>query len=188
MPSVKTKRAQQTIKSNKPAAEEFKSTSKRRPATEDLATQVELDLDKVAVIEVNAKPVESVSVQEKESITSMNQAQSEAEFLDTAIHSEDKLSLNFPGDQWVKKGFPKAFDVTETIVNEWVYNGNFETLPIQNPFIRYAAKTGLKKAKQVETQVLESPVTEKVITKLFEVGFKAQATIDDIREKLKTKA
>lgn len=187
MPSVKTKRAHQKIKQEMHQAVAHKTASKRRPATEELATQVELDLDKVAVIEVSAKPVEPIDAHVQSSPT-IERAQSEADFIQSATAEDDKVSISFPGDQWVKKGFPKAFDVTETIVNEWINNGAFETLPIHNPFIRYAAKTGLKKAKQVETQVLESPVTEKVITKLFEVGFKAQTTIDEIREKLKSKS
>lgn len=188
MPSVKSKRSHQKVKHptvSTPVVEDS-VVNKRRLATEVLATQTELDLEKVVVIDVNSSPKESLNKEPHLSAT-VDRSQVEAEFVQSSINEEDKVKISFPGDQWVKKGFPQVFDVTETIVNEWLTNGKFETLPIHNPFIRYAAKTSLQKAKQVETQVLESPVTEKVITKLFEVGYKAQTTIDEIREKLKSK-
>jgi hypothetical protein len=96
----------------------------------------------------------------------------------------ERIKIRFPGDTIVKRSFPKTFQLTEEIVNGWAQGGQFESLPIQNPFVRYAAKVGLKKAKQMETKVLESPVTEKVITKVFEAGLKAQSTIEEIRQKL----
>jgi hypothetical protein len=96
----------------------------------------------------------------------------------------DRIQIRFPGDTILKRSFPKAFQLTEEVVNGWVRGGQFDSLPIQNPFVRYAAKMGLKKAKEMETKVLESPVTEKVITKVFEAGLKAQSTIEEIRQKL----
>jgi hypothetical protein len=96
----------------------------------------------------------------------------------------NRIELKFPGDHMLKTKFPKAFQLTEEIVNNWACGGSFESLPIENPFIRYAAKSSLKKAKLVETRVLESPVTEKIVTKVFEVGFKAQRTVEEIKERL----
>jgi|GEM_PF-3640234 len=98
---------------------------------------------------------------------------------------EEKIEIHFPGDQVLRKVIPSVFDLSEAVLTDWMQDKNFESLPIQNPFVRFAAKKGLRQAKTIEKKVLEHPVTEKVVTKLFEAGIKAQTIVDNIKSKTK---
>jgi hypothetical protein len=190
MPSVKNKRSKLSNEKqiNRDSREnKSEMIQKRRPS--DALT------DTVDVVKVEA------SSKEENQVPSPNQSEtiethfdthstqdgaktSDRDSFDFGNPTSERIHIRFPGDTIVKRGFPKAFQLTEEIVNGWAAGGQFDSLPIQNPFLRYAAKAGLKKAKEVETKVLESPVTEKVITKVFEAGLKAQNTIEEIRQKL----
>lgn len=100
---------------------------------------------------------------------------------------EDKVELNFYGSEILRAKFPKAFDVAETVATEWIHDGNFEGLPLGHPLAQYFAAKGLKKAKEVEKKVMESPVTEKVAMQALQAGMKAQEFISQIREKVQKK-
>jgi hypothetical protein len=100
---------------------------------------------------------------------------------------EDKVELNFYGSEILRAKFPKAFDVAETVASEWIHDGNFEGLPLGHPLAQYFAAKGLKKAKEVEKKVMESPVTEKVAMQALQAGMKAQEFISQIREKVQKK-
>jgi hypothetical protein len=67
-------------------------------------------------------------------------------------------------------------------------NEEFDRIPIQNPALRLGVKYGLKKAKSLEKQVLESPVTEKFVLSAFQLGLKAQRAWVDVEKLLKSKS
>lgn len=197
MPSVKSKRSKTKVQKQMSEALvdiQQESNLKRRPsqavAIEDQIEVVTLQADSELVksgLQNDTHPEADIESSNPSQVDNLNDDPTlEQQSFDfgKAESEMDRIQLRFPGDTIVKRGFPKTFHLTEEIVNGWASGGNFETLPISNPFIRYAAKSSLKKAKQVETKVLESPVTEKVITKVFEAGFKAQMTIEEVRSRL----
>lgn len=104
-----------------------------------------------------------------------------------APHSEDKVELHFYGSEILRAKFPKAFEVAESVATDWMHNGDFEGLPLGHPLAQYFAAKGLKKAKEVEKKVMESPVTEKVAMQALQAGMKAQEMINQIREKVQKK-
>ncbi len=95
-----------------------------------------------------------------------------------------KMELRFTGSEYLRAQFPKSFEIAETVASDWVHNGNFEGLPIENPLAQFLASKGLQKAKEVEKKVLESPVTEKIAMKAFETGLKVQSQIQEIKKKI----
>ncbi|MCE3011045.1 MAG: hypothetical protein LW875_10580 [Proteobacteria bacterium] len=95
-----------------------------------------------------------------------------------------KVELSFYGSEILRARFPKPFEVAETIATDWVYDGKFEGLPLGHPLAQFFASQGLQKAKKIEKQILESPVTEKVAMKAFEVGLKAQTIVQEVKSKL----
>jgi hypothetical protein len=95
-----------------------------------------------------------------------------------------KVELSFYGSEILRARFPKPFEVAETIATDWVYDGKFEGLPLGHPLAQFFASQGLQKAKKFEKQILESPVTEKVAMKAFEVGLKAQTIVQEVKSKI----
>jgi len=190
MPSVKDKKlSAKTLKEvNNAAAEIREEQLKRRRPSEEVVLPQDLEI-KAVKVEMGPSDNPNFEASSSSSCEASSQIGPEQESFNFGNNSSDveRIQLRFPGDTIVKRGLPKAFNLTEEVVNGWAQGGKFESLPIQNPFVRYAAKTGLQKAKKVETKVLESPLTEKVITKVFEAGFKAQMTIEEIRQKLNQK-
>lgn len=214
MPSVKHKRTKNKVNKHidEAVAEVTQASPKRRPAQEAAETVHTEEIKVVKVQNHLAGEAESLQAHHQESSSQTESGPSSASHQEGAsVQSsseaastqadqepfyqssqdtegfEERIHLRFPGDTVVKRSLPTVFGLAESVVNEWAHNGSFDSLPIKNPFVRYATKTGLKKAKEVETKVLESPVTEKVITKVFEAGFKAQMTLDEIRDRFKTR-
>lgn len=105
----------------------------------------------------------------------------------TETQSHPKIELRFTGSEYLRAQFPKSFEIAETVASDWVQDGNFEGLPIENPLAQFLASKGLQKAKEVEKKVLESPVTEKIAMKAFETGLKVQSQIQVIKKKLENK-
>jgi hypothetical protein len=66
-----------------------------------------------------------------------------------------------------------------------VHDGRFEDLPLGHPLAQYFAAKGLRKAKEMEKKVLESPVTEKIAMQALTAGMKAQEIISQVRSKMK---
>lgn len=106
---------------------------------------------------------------------------------DGPADTKEKIELNFTGSEMLRAKFPKPFDLLETVATDWVNDGKFEGLPLGHPLAQYFAAKGLRKAKEVEKKVLESPVTEKVAMQAFTVGMKATAIIQEVRAKIKNK-
>jgi hypothetical protein len=100
---------------------------------------------------------------------------------------QDKVELHFYGSEILRAKFPQAFKVAESVATEWKHDGNFEGLPLENPLAQYFAAKGLRKAKEVEKKVLESPLTEKMAMKALQAGLKAQGLVSQWREKSQKK-
>ena len=97
----------------------------------------------------------------------------------------DKIEIKFAGSELIRAKFPKPFEVAETIATDWVQGGRFEDLPLGHPLAQYFAAKGLRKAKEMETKVLESPMTEKLAMQALTAGMKAQEIISQVRNKMK---
>jgi hypothetical protein len=100
-------------------------------------------------------------------------------------HQGDKIEIKFAGSELIRAKFPKPFAVAETIATDWVHDGRFEDLPLGHPLAQYFAAKGLRKAKEMEKKVLESPVTEKIAMQALTAGMKAQEIISQVRSKMK---
>ncbi len=99
--------------------------------------------------------------------------------------SESKFELNFKGSEMLRAQFPKPFEVAEKVAGEWVHDGRFEGLPLGHPLVQYFAAKGLRRAKDLEKKVLESPATEKFFTQAFTLGLKAQEIISQVSAKVR---
>lgn len=93
----------------------------------------------------------------------------------------EKVELKFYGSELLRAGFPKAFQIADQVATDWVQGGAFDSLPVENLLVKSLAQQGLLKAKDLETKVLQSPVTEKVVTKAFEVGMEASKILDKLK-------
>ena len=96
-----------------------------------------------------------------------------------------KVEINFKGSEILRAKFPAPFEVAEKVATDWVHGGRFEGLPLGHPLAQYFAAKGLRKAKELEKKVLESPVTEKIAMQALTAGLKAQEIISQVREKVK---
>lgn len=111
----------------------------------------------------------------------------------TAAHSSasstdgngSKIELNFKGSEILRAKFPKPFEVAEQIATDWVQGGRFEGLPLGHPLAQYFAAKSLRKAKELEKKVMESPLTEKLAMQALTAGMKAQEIISQVRAKTK---
>jgi hypothetical protein len=148
----------------------------------------------VVDVEKSYEAAESVATAKKasdESPREMNEgAKMENENVNTneeSAQSENgpKVELNFKGSEILRAKFPKPFEVAEQIATDWVHDGRFEGLPLGHPLAQFFASKGLRKAKEIEKKVLESPVTEKLAMQALTAGMKAQEIINQVRAKVK---
>lgn len=160
--------------------------AKRRPGREtkettteaEVATHAQASQEDVKVVDVETGDVTGGA---EETI----QEPIQASFSESSESSEPKIEIKFAGSELVRAKFPKPFEVAETIATDWVNNGRFEGLPLGHPLAQYFAAKGLRKAKEMEKKVLESPVTEKLAMQALTAGMKAQEIISQVREKMK---
>lgn len=96
-----------------------------------------------------------------------------------------KFEIKFSGSEILRAKFPKPFAVAESIATDWLKDGSFDELPVDHPLAKYFATKGLRKAKEIEKKVLESPVTEKVAMQALQAGMKAQEIVNQVRSKIK---
>lgn len=71
---------------------------------------------------------------------------------------DEKFRLEFTGSEFLRAKAPQAFDLAETVVDEWVKDGRFEGLPVGHPLAQMAAQVTLLKAKKVEKKLEEKGV------------------------------
>lgn len=145
---------------------------------------------KVSVVDVD-KNTEHKSTEKED----MNQQANDVHAESTHAHephnehqdttAEPKVEINFKGSEVLRAKFPKPFEVAEKIATDWVHDGRFEGIELGHPLAQYFAAKGLRKAKEIEKKVLESPVTEKVAMSALTAGMKAQEIINQVRAKIK---
>jgi hypothetical protein len=78
---------------------------------------------------------------------------------------DSKIHLEFFGSEIIRAKAPKAFELAETVADEWVKDGRFEALPVGHPLAQFAAQVGLRKAKDIEKKL-----DEKGVFQLAKVG------------------
>lgn len=96
-----------------------------------------------------------------------------------------KIEIRFSGSELLRSRFPTPFALAEVVATDWVFGGEFDKLPINQPLAKFAAQQGLLKAKEIEKRVMESPAVEKAAIQVLTVGMKAQGFISELREKLR---
>lgn len=69
-----------------------------------------------------------------------------------------KIKLEFPGAEIIKEKAPRAFEIAESVAQEWAEDGRFENIPIPHPLAKAAAAYGLRQAKKVEKKLEEKGV------------------------------
>lgn len=69
-----------------------------------------------------------------------------------------KVKIEFYGSEILREKAPKAFELAETVAEEWVNDGKFEALPVGHPLAQFAAQQGLLKAKEIEKKLEEKGV------------------------------
>lgn len=104
---------------------------------------------------------------------------------DSPNSDSQKIEIQFFGSEFLRAKFPEPFDIAEAVASDWGQKAEFSNLPIRNELARAWVQVGLKKAKSIEKQVLESPRTEKVLMKALEIGMEAQKKIGQIKDVLK---
>jgi hypothetical protein len=65
-------------------------------------------------------------------------------------HDRKKIHIQFYGSEKLKEKAPVAFELAETVAEEWVNDGRFEGLPVGHPLAQAVAAYGLRKAKKIE--------------------------------------
>lgn len=167
--------------------------AKRRPGRETQNTENatepnshEASNENVKVVDVETGDVTGGDSVHATATEQVAQESTQESFQSFSSDSQDsKIEIKFAGSELVRAKFPKPFEVAETIATDWVNNGRFEGLPLGHPLAQYFAAKGLRKAKEMERKVLESPVTEKLAMQALTAGMKAQEIISQVREKIK---
>jgi hypothetical protein len=126
--------------------------------------------------------VEVPMVENQEPSSSDPEAKQEA----SASDAHEKIEISFFGSETLRAKFPKPFELAEDVATQWVHDGDFDNLPVGNPLAQLLLGRGLKKAKQVEKQIMASPKTEQVILKALQAGIKAQSIVNEIKTRAET--
>ncbi len=186
----KSENSQNAESGGAPPAANSNPRAKRRPGRGDLEHEDQSAKVARTIIEPSQEDVTVVDVETGEQI----QAESVAtEEVPQAMPSkegagqpplEEGFKIVFPGSDLIKNRFPRPFAVAEAVATDWVNDGRFEGLPLGHPLLQYFAAKGLQAAKDFEKKIANSPVTEKVAFKAFEVGLKAQATVGEMKTKI----
>jgi len=157
--------------------------TKRRPGRdpEMEATTEEAQSD-VTVVDVEEGAQETAA-----SNVEFKSAAGDTEFQESFEKPTDKVELNFKGSEILRAKFPKPFEVAEQIATDWVHDGRFEGLPLGHPLAQYFAAKSLRRVKEIEKKVLESPMTEKIAMQALTAGMKAQDIINQVRLKVRNK-
>lgn len=71
---------------------------------------------------------------------------------------EEKLRLEFACSEFLRMKAPKAFELAETVADEWMKDGRFEGLPVGHPVAQMAAQAALLQAKKIEKKLEEKGV------------------------------
>lgn len=154
-----------------------KAHSKRRPGRDKTESEIISNEGQVSMSE-NHSDIKVVDVEKKADSASQQEAPKV---------EENKVHINFPGSDAVRSKLPKTFEVAEAIATDWMNDGKFDKVPVSHPLAKVAVQQSLRKAKDIEKKVLESPVTEKVAMQAFTYAMKVQNLVNKIRAKVKRK-
>jgi len=165
-----------------PTSAKIEKTAKRRPGREAFQ---EASGTRVKVVDV--EKMESERLGEK-----METQKTETEAAQTTATSEapkeaNKIEINFPGSELLRARFPKPFDVAEAVATDWMNDGSFDQLPLEQPMAKSLAQQSLLKAKEIEKKVMASPTTEKIAMQAFTYAMKAQTLFNEIKTKVNKK-
>lgn len=94
------------------------------------------------------------------------------------------FELNFKGSEILRAQFPKAFKAVEVAAGDWINDGDFKEIPVDNPAAKELLALGLKKAKDTEQKIMQSKAVEQATIKAFEVAMKANETIQTIKSQI----
>lgn len=72
--------------------------------------------------------------------------------------NQEKFRLDFIGSELIRQKAPKAMEVADVVVDEWIHDGQFQGLPVGHPLAQFAAAKVLRKAKDVEKKLEEKGV------------------------------
>lgn len=97
------------------------------------------------------------SITEGESIHAAGEAQDETH-QDAYQETHEKIHLDFYGSDIIREKAPKVMELADTVVDEWIQDGEFEGLPVGHPLAQLAAAKVLRKAKDVEKKLEEKGV------------------------------
>ncbi|MEZ0390701.1 MAG: hypothetical protein ACAH59_00700 [Pseudobdellovibrionaceae bacterium] len=166
--------------------------AKRRPGRDPEMSPAPGDVHgDVAIVDVEESfdSAESVATSAKHDETPTAHATAEESSRGEDVFEEtlnsQKVELNFKGSEILRAKFPKPFEVAEQIATDWIQDGRFEGLPLGHPLAQYFAAKGLRRAKELEKKVMESPVTEKLAMQALTAGMKAQEIVNQVRSKVK---
>lgn len=123
------------------AAKKTKSKTQRRPGREP-AEETKMEMN----------------TENTQAETKHEEPQTETTTEQTTSTDDGKVHLNFYGSDIIKAKAPKAFELAETIADEWQKDGQFEGLPVGHPLAQLAAAYGLRQAKNVEKKLEEKGV------------------------------
>lgn len=71
------------------------------------------------------------------------------------LDPKKEIKIDFPYSQMVRDKIPKTFELAEKVATDWVNNGEFKDLPIEQPLAQYFVGEGLRRAKDVEKKVTD---------------------------------
>lgn len=175
-------------------SEDLMGTEKRRPFTEpQVVTPQAVESEKVAV-EEETKVETELNVAAKTTETESEPNGSEAK-VETQTHDDNKpqtITLDFAGAEKLRQYFPQSVELAEKVATDWAHDGQFEGLPVGHPLAQYFVAKGLRRAKQVEKEVVASAYyekakeqVEKVATQAFLAAMKANEVKSQVEEKVK---
>jgi hypothetical protein len=192
--------AKQTARNEKDKhANEIHKGAKRRPGRDEFATEfdnkskIAIQVTEVDKMTNSHKKPKHHHPDHKENAEHKQHADSGADHeghdhkdQDTSSE-ENHVDINFPGSEVLRAKFPKSFEAAENVATDWVNDGKFDHLPLQNPLAKAAVQQGLLKAKEIEKKVMASPLTEKVAVQAFTYAAKAQGFVNNLRSKVQKK-
>lgn len=106
------------------------------------------------------------------------------------MHDSAKASnvkIEFPYSELVRAKIPKVFDVAEQVATDWVQDGQFESIPVENPLAQVLIGKSLRKAKDIEKEVVKvvesNPKLNEIKNQVVEKANVAKATIQILLKK-----
>lgn len=133
-----------------PTIKDFEPAKKRTPAKKSQS--------KTATGAVKARRRPGMdSVHHETKISSQSTEVTMDSTTDTSTNETAKTKLNFKGSEFLREKMPKAFEVAETIADDWK-TGDFSNVPVDHPLAKKALTASLEKAKVLEKKLEEKGV------------------------------